>query len=93
MNEDNKNVEQVDIDEIKQLANDVIEKTRTQAMLLGGRSMAIVVANMIDEAMRQPGKRTMNDMRRIVKKVRDFCQVAIDHEVEAPKFGEDADEA
>lgn len=93
MNEDNKNVEQVDIDEIKQLANDVIEKTRTQAMLLGGRSMAVVIANMIDEAMYQPGKRTMNDMRRIVKKVRDFCQVAIDHEVETPKFGEDTDEA
>lgn len=93
MNEDNKNVEQVDIDEIKQLANDVIEKTRAHAMLLGGRSMAVVVANMIDEAMHQPGKRTMNDMRRIVKKVRDFCQVAIDHPVEAPKFGEDEDES
>ena len=93
MDEDNKNVEQVEIDEIKKLANDVIEQTRTHAMLLGGRSMAVVVANMIDEAMRQPGKRTMNDMRRIVKKVRDFCQVAIDHPVEAPKFGEDEDEA
>lgn len=93
MDEDNKNVEQVEIDEIKKLANDVIEQTRNHAMLLGGRSMAVVIANMIDEAMRQPGKRTMNDMRRIVKKVRDFCQVAIDHPVEAPKFGEDEDEA
>ena len=36
--------------------------------------------------MNAPGKRTMADMKRIVKKVRDFCQKAIDHHVEEPKF-------
>ena len=31
----------------------------------------------------------MNDMKRIIKQVRQFCQTAIDHPVEQSKFEED----
>lgn len=73
-------------DELKEKVSDVVEKIRTQAMLVGARAMCGTIANMIDIVINAPGKRTMADMKRIVKKVRDFCQKAIDHPVEEPKF-------
>lgn len=75
--------------ELKEKLSDAVEKLRTQAMLLGARAMTVTIANMIDGDMNKSGKRTMADMRRLVKKVRDFCQKAIDHPVEQPKFGDE----
>ena len=75
--------------ELKEKLSDAVEKLRTQAMLLGARAMTVTIANMIDGDMNKPGKRTMADMRRLVKKVRDFCQKAIDHPVEQPKCGDE----
>lgn len=75
--------------EFKTKVENVVEKIRTQALLLGARSMCVTIANMIDGDINKPGKRSMADMRRIVKKVRDFCQKAIDHPVEQPKFGDE----
>lgn len=75
--------------ELKEKLSDAVEKLRTQSMLLGARAMTVTIANMIDGDMNKPGKRTMADMRRLVKKVRDFCQKAIDHPVEQPKFGDE----
>lgn len=76
-------------DKIEAKVKDVVEKLRTQSMLLGARAMTVTIANMIDAEMNKPGKRTMADMKRIVKKVREFCQKAIDHPVEEPKFDEE----
>lgn len=76
-------------DKIEAKVKDVVEKLRIQSMLLGARAMTVTIANMIDAEMNKPGKRTMADMKRIVKKVREFCQKAIDHPVEEPKFGEE----
>ena len=76
-------------DEFKKKVEDVVEKIRTQALLLGARTMTVTIANMIDADLNKPGKRSMADMRRIVKKVRDFCQTAINHTVEEPKFGDE----
>ena len=76
-------------DEFKDKVADVVEKIRTQALLLGARTMAVTIANIINAELNKPGKLTMADMRRTVKKVLDFCQKAIDHEVETPKFGEE----
>ena len=75
--------------ELKEKLSDAVEKLRTQSMLLGARAMTVTIANMIDADINKPGKRTMADMRRLVKKVRDFCQKAIDREVEQPKFGDE----
>ena len=84
--------EEVETDEFKEKVQDVVEKIRTQALLIGARSMTLTIANMIDSAMNAPGKRTMADMKRIIKKVRDFCQKAIDRPVEEPKFGAETKE-
>ena len=76
-------------DKIEAKVKDVVEKLRTQSMLLGARAMTLTIANMIDAEINKPGKRTMADMKRIVNKVREFCQKAIDHPVETPKFGDE----
>ena len=78
----------MNVDELKNDVQEVMDKLRIQSMLLGGRSMALVIARMIDQDMNKPGKRTMNDMKRIIKEVRKFCQIAIDHDVETPTFEE-----
>ena len=75
--------------EFKTKIENVVEKIRTQALLLGARSMCVTIANMIDGDINKPGKRSMADMRRIVKKVRDFCQTAINHTVETPSFDDE----
>ena len=85
----NENEDDAQDNELKEKLSDAVEKLRTQAMLLGARAMTVTIANMIDGDMNKPGKRTMADMRRLVKKVRDFCQKAIDHPVEQPKFGDE----
>lgn len=85
MDEENK----MSNDELKNAINETFEKVRTHAMLTGARAMTITIANMIDAEMNKPGKRTNNDMKRIIKQVRQFCQTAIDHPVERPKFEED----
>ena len=85
----NENEDDTQGNELKEKLSDAVEKLRTQAMLLGARAMTVTIANMIDGDMNKPGKRTMADMRRLVKKVRDFCQKAIDHPVEQPKIGDE----
>lgn len=85
----NDEVNDTQYNELKEKLSDAVEKLRTQAMLLGARAMTVTIANMIDGDMNKSGKRTMADMRRLVKKVRDFCQKAIDHPVEQPKFGDE----
>ena len=75
--------------EFKTKVENVVEKIRTQVLLLGARSMCVTIANMIDGDINKPGKRSMADMRRIVKKVRDFCQTAINHTVETPSFDDE----
>lgn len=84
--------EEVTTDELKNKISETLEKIRTQALLTDARAMTVTIANMIDTAMNAPGKRTMADMKRLVKKVRDFCQKAIDHPVEEPKFTEEVKE-
>ena len=85
-------LEEVTTDELKNKISETLEKIRTQALLTDARAMTVTIANMIDTAMNAPGKRTMADMKRLVKKVRDFCQKAIDHPVEEPKFTEEVKE-
>ena len=85
----NENEDNTQDNELKEKLSDAVEKLRTQAMLLGARAMTVTIANMIDADINKPGKRTMADMRRLVKKVRDFCQKALDNPVEQPKFGDE----
>lgn len=48
-------------DEFKKKVEDVVEKIRTQSLLLGARTITVTIANMIDADLNKPGKRTMAD--------------------------------
>lgn len=75
-------------DEFKKKVEDVVEKIRTQALLLGGKTMATIVYNKIQAAINAPGKRTMNDYRRLIKDIETFCKKAVEHDVATPQFDE-----
>lgn len=75
--------------ELKDKLTKEVEKLRNQAIVLGGKTMATVIYNMIQKFHLMPGKRTLNDYRRLIKEIEKFCKTAVDHEVEAPKFGDE----
>jgi hypothetical protein len=84
----------VNVDELKNDVQEVMEKLRAQSMLLGGKAACTVIYNIIQKFNIQPGKRSMNDYKRLVKEIEKFCKTAVDHEVETPTFkgGVDASE-
>lgn len=96
VNEDGEELETLEEksnDVLKEKVDEVVEKLRTQAMLLGAKTMATVIYNMLQGFHNAPGKRTLNDYRRIVKQVEKFCKTSVDREVEMPTFGKDDDNA
>lgn len=75
--------------EMKEKLSKEVEKLRNHAMVLGGKAIATVIYNMIQKFHLMPGKRTLNDHRRLIKEIEKFCKTAVDKEIETPKFGED----
>ena len=76
---DNQNVEEND--PLKKAIADKLSEIRTQAMLLGAQSTCQVIINTITAALNQPGKRTMNDYKRLVKNIRRFCEIGLSRTV------------
>ena len=81
--------EQEASDKLRDKLTEGMEKLRTQSMLLGGKAIATVIYNMIQKFHSMPGKRTLNDHRRLIKEIEKFCKRSGDHEVEIPKFDEE----
>ena len=63
--------------EVKEAMNEQFEKIQKQAMALGIRVASKVILDKITVAMSKPGKRSLNDYRRLVKEIEDFCNVAM----------------
>ena len=68
-------------DELKDAVSKTLEKIRTQALLLGAQSMCSVILQKIMEFEMKPGKRTLNDHRRLVKDIKSFCETGISRKV------------
>lgn len=68
-------------DELTKAVEETMEKIRTQSMLLGAQAMCTVVLQKITVAMNQPGKRSMNDYKRLVKDIEDFCRTGLSRTV------------
>lgn len=87
MDEDNKIVSEekdagvMSTIELKDAVNDVLEKVRTQALLLGGQSMCSVILQKIITFEHKQGKTTMNDYKRLVKDIKGFCAKGISRKV------------
>lgn len=76
-----KSVEELTTDELKQAVNDTLERFRTQAMLLGAQVICYVILQKIEDFQEQPGKRTMNDYKRLTKDIEQYCRTGISRKV------------
>lgn len=71
----------MDKDELTKAVEGTLEQIRTQSMLLGAQAMCSVVQQKIAVAMSKPGKRSMNDYKRLVKEIDEFCKVGLSRKV------------
>lgn len=70
-------------DPLKEAINDQLKKIQRQNLLLGAQTICHTVLEKILKAENQPGKRTMNDYRRLIKDLKQFCQTGISRKVNA----------
>ena len=68
-------------DEFKEAAGEVLKKVRTQALLLGSQAMCSTMLQKIKEFEHKPGKRTLNDHRRLVADIKNFCEIGLSRKV------------
>lgn len=82
-------------DALKDAIEEQFKKVQRQNLLIGAQTACTVILQKINAAMSKPGKRTMNDYKRVIKDIEQFCRVGLsrhvnaDGEVEA--ITEDAD--
>ena len=68
-------------DDLKIAIEEQFKKIQTQNLLLGAQTASSVVMNKIIAFEEQPGKRTLNDHRRLVKDIKAFCETALSRKV------------
>lgn len=70
-------------DTLKEAIQEQLKKIQRQNLLIGAQTVAHVILEKISKAESQPGKRTMNDYRRLIKEIRNFCEVGVSRKVNA----------
>ena len=70
-------------DMLKEAIESQMKKIARQNMLIGAQTMCSVVLEKIVTAMNKPGKRTMNDYKRIIKDIQKFCETGLSRKVNA----------
>ena len=68
-------------DALKGAIEEQLKKIQHQNMLIGAQTICRVVLNKISAAMSKPGKRTMNDYKRIIKDIEKFCATGLSRKV------------
>ena len=86
-NEQFENAEQLKTDDefqsaLEEAMKKQFEKVRMAGLLAGSKGICGVIAQYIDQFNRSPGKRTLNDYRRLVKKINEFCSVSLSKKVD-----------
>ena len=75
------NSEQLNTDEFQSALEEAMkkqfEKVRMAGLLAGAKGICGVVVQYINQFNSSPGKRTLNDYRRLVKKINEFCSVSL----------------
>ena len=79
-------IEQQDVgamsnDDLKDAIKDIMNKNRTQALLLGAQAMCSTVLQKITALEHKQGKITMNDYKRLVKDIKGFCETGLSRKV------------
>ena len=68
---------------LKEAINEQLKKIQRQNLLLGAQTICHTVLEKILKAENQPGKRTMNDYRRLIKDLKKFCETGLSRKVNA----------
>jgi hypothetical protein len=80
------NTEDVSSDEfqaaLEEAMKEQFEKVRMAGLLAGSKGICGVIVQYIHQFSSSPGKRTLNDYRRLVKKINDFCSVALNKTID-----------
>lgn len=71
----------MDNEELKNSVQDVVNKVRLQAMLLGAQAVNSVILQKITDFEKKNGKVTMNDYKRLVKDIKNFCVTGLSKKV------------
>lgn len=79
-NEDD-NTSGFDSNAFKKVVEDELSKIQTQNLLLGAQTACTVILEKITTAMSQPGKRSMNDYKRLIKDLENFCRTGLSRKV------------
>ena len=70
-------------DELKLAIENQLKKIRRQSMLIGAQTSCSVILEKIMVVMSKPGKRTMNDYKRLIKDIEQFCKTGISRKINA----------
>lgn len=70
-------------DPLKDAIDAQLRKIQRQNILIGAQTVCAVVLEKIMTAMNKPGKRTMNDYKRLVKDVENFCRTGVSRKINA----------
>ena len=73
----------VEEDPLKHAIEAQLRKIQRQNMLIGAQTMCTVILEKIMVATNQPGKRTMNDYKRLIKDIESFCRTGLSRRVKA----------
>lgn len=92
MTEENKVLEEMDQDiqdeeasemedPLRKAVEEQMTKLRTQSMLMGAQTACTVILQKMEKWYSQPGKRTLNDHKRLFKDIKTFCETGISRKV------------
>ena len=68
-------------DELKDAISDTLSKIRRQSMLLGAQVMCQTVLDKITAFERKPGSKSNNDHKRLIKDIKQFCEIGLSRKV------------
>lgn len=74
-------VEEASKDPLKEAIEEQLRKVQRQNLLIGAQTCAHVILQKITAIMDKPGERTMNDYKRLIKDIENFCRVGVSRKV------------
>ena len=86
-NEQFENAEQLKTDDefqsaLEEAMKEQFEKVRMAGMLAGAKGICGTIMQYIYQFNSSPGKKTLNDHRRMLKKINEFCSVSLNKKID-----------
>lgn len=80
-NEVNEPITLEDKDELKDAIEETLSNLRMQSMLLGAQAICQTILDKITVFERTPGGKSNNDHKRLIKDIKNFCEVGLSRKV------------